>query len=271
MQRELEAEQFQNQFDLERAREQQRYEARIAEAQRLGADLTAIEALHAANVTRIEKEKQQAKIAMYSDAVGSIAKLLGEQTALGKGLALAQALINTYQGITAALTLPFPANIAAAATTGATGFEAVKNITKTKVPKAAQGIGMDINGPSHGQGGVTLYDGSGNPIVEAQGGEKMVILKREASRELDALSYLNQKHGGVSLSKPVSYAANGGAIIKTPTTSKNISMPKNLIDYDLLAVKVADANKSIPNPIVDVKDVNTQQKKLGTVTQGANV
>ncbi|MEO2059405.1 MAG: hypothetical protein ABGW76_04940 [Mesonia sp.] len=274
LQREQEAEQFQNKFDLELAREQQRYEAELAAAERLGVDTTAIKDKHAKNQEEIEERKELAKVQMYGDSFGQIAKVLGEQTALGKSLNLAQALINTYTGITAALSLPFPANIAAAATTGATGFKAVKDITKTKVPKAAQGIAMDINGPSHSQGGSTFYDANGNPIVEAQGGEKMVILKREASRELDVLSKLNQKHGGVSLSKPVSYAANGGAVIRNPRT--NIKPQK--IDYSKMAEMVGSQvgmyvseNVNSIQTVVPVDQITDVATRAANVEQGADL
>ena len=48
-----------------------------------------------------------------------------------KPLAIAQALINTWQGATEALKLPFPANIGAFAASVATGMRAVQSIKST--------------------------------------------------------------------------------------------------------------------------------------------
>ncbi|WP_299153072.1 hypothetical protein [uncultured Christiangramia sp.] len=270
LKQELENERFESQFELERAREQRRYEAELAAAERIGADIAQVEQKHANTIEEINQTEQQAKVAMYSDAVGSISKLLGEQTAQGKAFALAQALINTYQGITSALTLPFPANIAAAATTGATGFKAVKDIVKTKPPRAERGIALDINGRSHAQGGETFYDESGNPVVEAQGGEKMVILNRAASAELSALSALNQKHGGVSLSTPVTYANNGGAVIRRSSPGSSVKFPKDLLNYDQLGTVLADKVNAIQT-VVPVDQINNMNNKNATVAQGANL
>ena len=79
----------------------------------------------------------------YADMFGGIAKLLGEHTAAGKAAAIAQATINTYQGITEVWTaksvLPEPfataAKVVSTATVLASGLGAVKNITSTKAPK----------------------------------------------------------------------------------------------------------------------------------------
>lgn len=82
---------------------------------------------------------QEAKIAALDalgDAIGGIAQLMGEQTAAGKAFATAQALINTYLGVTQILAnktaLPEPAatiqKTAAIAANIATGIAAVRRI-----------------------------------------------------------------------------------------------------------------------------------------------
>jgi hypothetical protein len=267
---EISRENFDLQYELELQRLEIQRQAEIAAAEKTGADVTLINKKFAKIQEDIEDEKQNAKRQMAADTLGSMASIFGEETQLGKAAALAQALINTYLGITAGVKLGWPAMIPAVAAAAGTGFGAVKNIVKTKTPKAAQGFAMDINGPSHSQGGSTFYDANGNPLVEAQGGEKMVILKREASKELSVLSALNQKHGGVNLSTPVTYANNGGAVSRRPSGT-SIKIPKNIIDYDLLAYKMAEANSTLPRPVVDVKDINSQQYNLATVNNRANL
>ena len=76
------------------------------------------------------------------DALSSLTDIVGKETAAGKALAIAQATINTFLGITevwkSKAVLPEPFNtatkIAATITTAAGGFAAVRNIAKTKVP-----------------------------------------------------------------------------------------------------------------------------------------
>lgn len=80
-------------------------------------------------------------------ALGALSELIGKQTAAGKALAIAQAVINTWLGVTEIIktksVLPEPmatisriANIVAIV---ATGLNAVKNIAKAQVPGASSG------------------------------------------------------------------------------------------------------------------------------------
>lgn len=80
-------------------------------------------------------------------ALGALSELIGKQTAAGKTLAIAQAVINTWLGVTEIIktksVLPEPmatisriANIVAIV---ATGLNAVKNIAKAQVPGASSG------------------------------------------------------------------------------------------------------------------------------------
>jgi hypothetical protein len=62
---------------------------------------------------------------MVVDASGSSNKTLMRIT---QSAALARAIINVHEGVTRALTLPFPANLAAAATVAAQGFASVNAI-----------------------------------------------------------------------------------------------------------------------------------------------
>lgn len=83
----------------------------------------------------------------------AIIGIVGQQTAVGKGLGIANALINTYQGATDALraksTLPSPfdviAKIANVAAVLSSGFKAVKAITSVQVPGASSGGGANIS------------------------------------------------------------------------------------------------------------------------------
>jgi len=99
---------------------------------------------------------QRQRLAIVGETFGNLATIMGENAAMGKAAASAQALINTYQGITEVLSsqsvLPEPfATIQKVVSIGAVsaiGFKAVKDINKTKVP---------------GGGGATSSGGGGSP------------------------------------------------------------------------------------------------------------
>jgi len=74
-----------------------------------------------------------------SSTAGQLADLAGKESAAGKALAVAQALINTYLGITAGVKLGFPAAIPAVLAASVTGFKAVKSIMSVKVPGGGGG------------------------------------------------------------------------------------------------------------------------------------
>ena len=222
----------------------------------LGAKLAsiAIDAAIQAGMVQITTSASQAQNLAMANAAGPVASLALTPIALAQNAAL-QA--NSAKAITKIL--------ASAAIKGVGA--SIKSLT---APKAEQGIVMDLNGPSHSQGGINLFDESGKNIVNAQGGEKMVILKREASRELDMLSQLNQKHGGVPLSRPVSYAANGGAIIRNPQASSSVRIPRNLFDYNALGDVLADRVNAIV-PVVPVDSVTNIANKTARVERAADL
>lgn len=96
-----------------------------------------------------EKAIQQQKLLVISDTFGAIAGILGENSKAGKAAAIAQATINTYQGITEVLTnkttLPEPfgtiQKIASAGTVLASGLKAVRSISSQKLPSISGGRG----------------------------------------------------------------------------------------------------------------------------------
>ncbi len=99
-------------------------------------------------VQATEQEKQQAYRAT-GDAFGALSELVGRQTAAGKALAVGQALINTYLGVTEVLrnktTIPEPfgtiQKVASVATILASGISAVSRIKSTQIPGAGGGGG----------------------------------------------------------------------------------------------------------------------------------
>lgn len=96
------------------------------------------------SAARIEIDKKEAEtkvmlLQMTSQALTQASDILGKETAAGKTLAVAGALINTYQGIAAGVKLGFPLAIPAVAMASMTGFSAVKNILAVKTPGGSGG------------------------------------------------------------------------------------------------------------------------------------
>lgn len=100
-------------------------------------------------IAEIEARQRRESIMAVADAFGEASEIIGQETAVGKGLAIAQAIMNTYLGVTEALrqksTLPSPfdvvAKVANVATVVATGIKAVKQITSVKVGSRGGGGG----------------------------------------------------------------------------------------------------------------------------------
>lgn len=126
-----------------------------------------------------EKALAQQRIDLAQDMFGALASIIDKNSGFGKALAVSQALINTYKGITAALAAPFPASIPAAITAASTGFAAVKNILSTKVPKAEGGnitsgsanvsaASSDLKSLGANESNLTRVSASGNATVQQQ-------------------------------------------------------------------------------------------------------
>lgn len=131
-------------FDEKRALIQEREnlllnDTKLTESQRLKIKEEAKDA-----TKKIDEEEYNTKkilLESVSQSMEIASGVIGKQTAVGKGLALASALMNTYQGITAGVKLGYPQAIPAVAMASLTGFGAVKNILKTKVPGGGSGGG----------------------------------------------------------------------------------------------------------------------------------
>jgi hypothetical protein len=109
-----------------------------------------VEANTNARITIAEKEAQAKSqlLEMISQALAQASDILGKETAAGKTLAVASALINTYQGISKGVALGFPLAIPAVAMASMTGFSAVKNILAVKTPSGGGGGSSSPSMPS---------------------------------------------------------------------------------------------------------------------------
>lgn len=106
-----------------------------------------------------------------------------------------------------------------------------------------------IGGLSHAQGG-TQFIGSDGSRFEAERGEAMFILKKDATAEIAALSQINESHGGRSFfSGGSSHLANGGEVAAVDIAGQvSAAMQRTPI-----IVKVAD----ISTGLTDVSKVKS--------------
>lgn len=273
-QRAIEEENITSDFERETLRLEQQYQMEVAAAEKVGADVTLIEAKYAQIREKREKELVNAKLQMTADIAGQISNIMGQESAAGKVFALAQATINTYLGASKAIAQGGIWGVAQAAIVIAAGLKQVASIAKVKedVPKTNTSVrkyakGGQIFGPSHSQGGVTFV-GSNGQRFEAEGGENMYILNRKASSAINALSALNMQYGGRSFggSNVYKYADGGGfdVLSAQSLTSLNKDVKK---DVDLspktiaaIALAFVDGVQNAPNPVVSVQDITDVQQ-----------
>lgn len=119
---------------------QQALDARLLSQQDYANLMQQVEATHQA---KMGSQMRQG----VATTIGALSQLFNKS----KPLAIASALVNTWQGMTEALKLPFPKNIAAAATTLATGMNAVRNIRSTS-PGGGGSASGSISGAGAGAG-----------------------------------------------------------------------------------------------------------------------
>ena len=267
----IDEEKFKNDFDLELSREQTKYEAEKKAAEKNGADTTLIEQKHANAKKKINDALENAKMASAEATFGELASLLGEQTIAGKAAAIAQATMNTYQGVTAVWAaqsvLPEPIatiqKVISTAVVLGSGLSAVKKITSQKVPSRADGGAI----PKLSSG--VINNGS-NLSVPLSNGDDTLAYVRQGEMILNAEQ--QRRAGGMQFFRSIGVPtfANGGFV------SGNTNLNQNGIkmDMDSLAVKIGQevgrANSQLPAPVTYIDDINSAQNNLNRIIEGAN-
>ena len=120
-------------------------------------------------IDREEIDQKERGLAQVANAMGAFSDLAGKETAAGKTIAVAGALINTYLGASQVLrdeTLPTFGKIAGVAAVLASGFKSVKAITAVRVPKGGGASGGSPTRPSSPQ--FNVVGQSPNSVGNAQ-------------------------------------------------------------------------------------------------------
>jgi len=172
----------------------------------------------------LKKKTEESKLALTQSVLGQIKGMTGEHTALSKAAAIAEATINTYLGVSKAISMGMPMGAIPAAITLATGMANVQKIMSTETDKYEAG-GL-IVGKSHASGGVP-FTVAGRGGFEAEGGE-YIINKRATAMYFPVLEAIN-KSAGYGSYNPVYMAAGG--VIKQPTPVQT-DIKELKIDFD---------------------------------------
>lgn len=121
--------------------------------------------------TKFKEKEEKARLGIANQVGQAIMSIAGEGSAVGKAVAVAMAIMNTKEAITAALgAKPYgPWNIAQAVATGVFGMQQVREIMSTKLPAAAGGSGggagasMSVSAPDFNVVGA----GSASQVAQA--------------------------------------------------------------------------------------------------------
>lgn len=274
--RELQMANITNEYELRQAALDAQYAQEIAAAEKIGADTALIQSKYEKAKEENTKARVNAELTMTAGLAGQMSTLLGEESAIGKAFGVVQATINTYIGATKALAQGGILGIAQAAIVIAFGMKQVATIAKQKDPDTKVNTsvkkyakGGQIFGKSHAQGGVT-FRGDNGQVFEAEGGENVYIMKKTASAEINALSAINEAHGGHSFGTSGLYKfADGGMAASISEANRMVRQSDNVRlsseSINQLAGVVIDAVMSMPNPVVSVQDINAGQNDVAVV------
>lgn len=274
--RELQSANITNEYELRQAALDAQYQQEIAAAEKIGADTALIQSKYEKAKEDNTRARVNAELTMTAGLAGQMSTLLGEESAIGKAFGVVQATINTYLGATKALAQGGILGIAQAAIVIAFGMKQVATIAKQKDPDTKINTsvkkyakGGQIFGKSHAQGGVT-FRGDNGQVFEAEGGENVYIMKKTASAEINALSAINEAHGGNSFGTSGLYKfADGGMAASISEANRMVRQSDNVRlsseSINQLAGVVIDAVMSMPNPVVSVQDINAGQNDVAVV------
>lgn len=137
-----------------------------------------------------------------------------------KANAIKETIVNTYAAAMGAYksasSIPYvgwilgPIAAAAVAVVGAAQVANIAGITFARGGRVNKSGTFD--GPSHSGGGIDYIRSDGKHRINVEGDENFYVLNKRASREINALSRANVRHGGVSFDTKTTRAEFGGQI-----------------------------------------------------------
>jgi len=168
-----------------------------------------------------------------------------------KKKAIIDAAIATALAVVNSLKAGLPIGLVFAAIAGALGGVQIAAIANQPAPTfQTYAKGGMIGGKSHSQGGTKFFGEDGSSF-EAERGEAMFVLKKDATAEIAALSMINEAHGGRSWTgRPAQHLADGGEVAAMPTNIKQ--QVNEVLQGSTFVVRVGD----IATGLTDMDNVN---------------
>lgn len=192
-----------------------------------------------------EKKLKAEQIAQEKAANAELDKIEEEKAKIRKRAAIATAIINTAEAVTMALIHPPgpPDTVPFAVAAGAFGAAQIAVIAATKYQKGGLfKSGGQLDGPSHADGGMPVFNQNNQKVAELEGGE-FIVNKKQTVKNLNLLKQINS--GKIDSSKSV--IAN--------VYSANSVRP----NYDTIQSAIQQRNDSVNNLQVTVDNESIKQ------------
>lgn len=177
-----------------------------------------------------------------------------------KAFAIVQAVINTAEAISKALTAGPIIGPIMATLMGIAGGVQIAAIANTEVPVGRKGLFLD-NGPSHEEGGISMYDNrTGRQMAEIEGGESVMVLSKQATaNNRGVISALMSSSQGNGHSINYSWANKHAALTPhmVPMMAKGGLIPMN--DSTQMTQEFRDAVRMMSAALVNNNSSSTSQ------------
>lgn len=238
------------------ATEEQKTELRRLAEQKRAQDKREIDRQELEEEKKIEMARKQMKLDAYNAVKSGIDAMAQHSKAfaiMSKTIALAEIAINTGKAIAAgvaqAMSVPFPGNLIAIATTVGTVLANIASaISTVKSAKFAKGGRVDTR--QYASGGDVRGAGTGtsDSIHAMLSNGESVMTAAATSMYAPVLSAMNQSAGG------------------NPITGGGSAQGE-----DMLARAVARGLMAMPNPVVSVEEINTTARRVQVLENLASV
>lgn len=238
------------------ATEEQKTELRRLAGQKRAQDKMEIDRQELEEEKKIEMARKQMKLDAYNAVKSGIDAMAQHSKAfaiMSKTIALAEIAINTGKAIAAgvaqAMSVPFPGNLIAIATTVGTVLANIASaISTVKSAKFAKGGRVDTR--QYASGGDVRGAGTGtsDSIHAMLSNGESVMTAAATSMYAPVLSAMNQSAGG------------------NPITGGGSAQGE-----DMLARAVARGLMAMPNPVVSVEEINTTARRVQVLESLASI
>lgn len=256
-----------NQFELRLNELERRRQIEIEHAEKVGADTALINEKYAEQQKRVEKEITDYKLNQRTSIISGLKGLVDEETQIGKALAVAEITNNTAQNVNKILGIAaVQSSNPVTAPLAVNSFIQAGIVSATGVAQIAKTVGLfrdggELIGNSHSNGGIP-FTIDGQPGFEAEGGE-FIVNKRSYKMFRPLVNYINDM--GVRGKTPNGLFQNGGELTSSIKSNTNSATVNEGRLAKLIGNAIGEANKNLPNPITDIKDVARELNSLNNI------